>query len=88
MKCVLTIFFDIRDLDKRGYRGYFKDNFAFYLMKPYVVTPYLNSLHNTVQMKGHNIHFYAELTKKFPKLSSGTPSGYKRVFFQSSRVDS
>ena len=31
--------------------------------KPYVVTPHLNRLDKTVQMRGHNIWFYAELTK-------------------------
>ena len=31
--------------------------------KPYVVTPHLNRLVTTVQMRGHNIWFYAELTK-------------------------
>ena len=27
------------------------------------MTPYLNCISETVQMRGHNIHFYAELTK-------------------------
>ena len=34
--------------------------------KPYVVTPCLNHLITAVQMRGHNIWFYAELTKIFP----------------------
>ena len=33
------------------------------LLKPYVVTPHLNRLIETVQMMGHNICFYTELTK-------------------------
>ena len=28
--------------------------------KPYVVTPHLNRLVEMVQMRGHNIYFYAE----------------------------
>ena len=34
--------------------------------KPYVVTPQLNRLVEMVQMRGHNIGFYAELTKIIP----------------------
>ena len=30
------------------------------------MTPYLNHLIETVQLRGHNIHFYAELTKIIP----------------------
>ena len=33
---------------------------------PYVVTPHLNRLDETVQMRGHNIWFYTELTKINP----------------------
>ena len=32
-------------------------------MKPYDVIPHMNSLNETVQMTGHNICFFAELTK-------------------------
>ena len=39
-----------------------EDNFSYFSLKPYVVTPHLNHF-KTVQMKGHNIRFYAELTK-------------------------
>ena len=35
-------------------------------LKPYVVTPHLNRLIETVQMRGHSICFYAELTKIIP----------------------
>ena len=43
------------------------DNFSYFSLKPYVVTPHLNRLDETVQMRGHDIRFYAELTKTFPK---------------------
>ena len=46
--------------------GVFDDNFTYYSLKPYVVTPHLNRLDETVQMRGHNIRFYAELTKDIP----------------------
>ena len=39
--------------------------FSYFSSKPYVVTPYLKRLVETVQMRGHNKCFYAEL----PKLS-------------------
>ena len=35
-------------------------------IKTYVVTPRLNRLIETVQTRGHNISFYAELTKIIP----------------------
>ena len=40
--------------------------FSYFSSKPYVVTPHLNGLDETVQMRGHNICFYAELTKIIP----------------------
>ena len=40
--------------------------FSYFSPKPYVVTPHLNRLDKTVQMRGHNICFYAELTKIIP----------------------
>ena len=43
-----------------------EDNFSYFSLKPYVVTPNLNRLDETVQMRGHNIHFYAELAKIIP----------------------
>ena len=33
------------------------DNFSYFSLKHYVVTPYLNRLVETVQMRGHNIMF-------------------------------
>ena len=49
-------------------------NFSYFSSKPYVVTPNQNRLLKTVQMRGHNICFYAEFYKNFPKLSPNTPS--------------
>ena len=43
-----------------------KGYFFLFLIKPYVVTPHLNRLNETVQMRGQNICFYAELTKIVP----------------------
>ena len=40
-----------------------KDNFSYLSLKSYVVTPHLNHLDKMVQMRGHNICFYAKLTK-------------------------
>ena len=37
--------------------------FSYFSSKPYVVTPHLNRLIETVQLRGHNICCYAELTK-------------------------
>ena len=37
--------------------------FSYFSLKPYVVTPHLNRLIETVQMRGHNIWLCAELTK-------------------------
>ena len=42
--------------------GVFDDIFSYFSLKLYVVTPHLNRL-ETVQMSGHKISFYAELTK-------------------------
>ena len=43
-----------------------RDNFSYFSKKPYVETPHLNRLNKTVQMRGHNIWFYAKLTKIIP----------------------
>ena len=43
-----------------------EDNLSYFSLKPYVVTPHLNRLIETIQMRGHNIYFYAELTKIIP----------------------
>ena len=52
-----------RALDKREY---LMINFSYFSSKPYVVTPHLNRLNETVEVRGHNICFYAELTKMIP----------------------
>ena len=59
---ILIVSRKYRDLDKRAYLIYF----SYFSSKPYVVTPHLNRLVETVQMRGHNICFYAELTKVIP----------------------
>ena len=38
----------------------FDDNFSYFSLKPDVVTTHLNHLNETVQMRSHNISFYAE----------------------------
>ena len=50
-------------LERSRSEGVFEDNFSYFSSKPYVVTLHLNRLTETVQMRGHNIWFYAELTK-------------------------
>ena len=53
-----------RDTEKIALdKGEFDDNISYFSWKPYVVTPHLNRLVETVQMRGHNISFYSELTK-------------------------
>ena len=44
-------------LDKREYMMIIRDNFCKLCIKTYVVTPHLNRLVKTVQMRGHNIWF-------------------------------
>ena len=43
-----------------------RDNFSYFSFKLYVVTPHLNRLNKTVQMRGQNICLYAGLTKIIP----------------------
>ena len=40
--------------------------FSYILLKPYIVTPHLHRLDETVQMRGLKVSFYAELTKIIP----------------------
>ena len=54
---------------KRG--GVFDDNFSYFSLEPYVVTPHLNCLVQTVQVRGNNICYY---TENYSELSPGTPS--------------
>ena len=46
-----------RALDKREYLAIIRDNFCLFCIKTYVVTPHLNCLDETIQMRGHNIWF-------------------------------
>ena len=58
----------------------FYDNFSYFSLKPYVVIPHLNRLVETDQMRGHNICFYAELTKDtIPYYHQILPLIYSRV---------
>ena len=65
-----------RALDERKIGGLFRDNFSYFSLKPYVLTPYLNHLVETVQKKGHNIRFYAELINKKKSLISSNTTSY------------
>ena len=40
--------------------------FSYFSLTIYVVTPHLNCLIVMVQIRGHNVCFYAELTKTIP----------------------
>ena len=42
---------------KREYSVIIRDNFCYCCIKTYIVTPHLNRLNETVQMRGHNIWF-------------------------------
>ena len=44
-----------RALDMREYLMITGDNFCEFCIETYVVTPYLNHLDETVQMRGHNM---------------------------------
>ena len=44
-----------------------QDNFFYFSMKPYVVTPHLNRLGETVHMMGRNIRFKGAIWKIIPK---------------------
>ena len=46
-----------RALHKREYMLVIRDIFCYFSIKTYVVTPHLNRLDETVQMRGHNIRF-------------------------------
>ena len=52
-------------MQKIGYQGIVVQC-SYFSLKPYDVTSHLNRLVETVQMWGHNIGFYAELTKIIP----------------------
>ena len=46
-----------------------RDNFCDVCIKTYVVTPHLNRLDKTVQLRGHNIWFQSEIRKFITKYS-------------------
>ena len=51
-----------RALDKREYLKIIRDAVSYFSFKPYVVIPHLNRLIEPVQISGHNLCFYVELT--------------------------
>ena len=65
-----------------------EEYFFLFLTETNVVTPHLNCLSKTVQMMGHNICFYAELTKlsliiiKYYLLPTALRAPYKVGFFR------
>ena len=63
--CILPSTTFLRALDKK-YLMIIQDNFSYFSIKPYLVTPHLNCFFKVVQMKGHNIWFSPELTKIIP----------------------
>ena len=48
-----------------------RNNFCFFWIYTYVVTPHLNGLDETVQLRGHKTNSFDE---KYEKLSLNTPS--------------
>ena len=52
--CIRTVTI-CRTLDKREYLMIIQDNFSYFSMKTYVVTPHLNRLVKMVEMRGNNI---------------------------------
>ena len=47
----------MRAVENREYWMVIRDNFCYFCIKTYVVTPHQNRLIETVQMRGHNIRF-------------------------------
>ena len=45
-----------------------RHNFCQFCTKTYVMTPHLNRLEETVQMRGHNIWFQREIRKIIPQI--------------------
>ena len=46
-----------------------RDNFSYFSLKPYGVTPHLNHLATLVLMRGLDLYFCGEEVKMVPKLS-------------------
>ena len=75
-----------------------KDKFFLFLIENVCCDPYLNRLVETIQMMGHSICFYAEVTKiilvitKYSHLSRALSNplsyffGYKTEFFPSKTI--
>ena len=59
-------FYIIMHLQSSRLEGVFVNKFSYLSLKSYVVTHHLNRRIEMVQMMGHNIWFYAELTKIIP----------------------
>ena len=57
IRFLLLILDNFRALDKREYLVIIRDILCISCIKTYVVTPHLNRLDETVQMRGHNICF-------------------------------
>ena len=66
--------------------GVFDDNLSYFSLKPYVATPHLNRLIETVQMRGNNIFFYAEFIKIIPNCHQLLPLIYSFEVYGSSLV--
>ena len=64
-----------RAVDKREYLVIIWDTFVNFAFKHiYIVTPHLNRLDETVQMRGHNIWFQHDIRKLILHLSSNISS--------------
>ena len=50
-----------------------RDIFGLFCIKTYVLTPHLNRLDETFQMRGNNIWFQREIRKIIYQLSTNTP---------------
>ena len=66
-----------------------RDNFSYFSLKPYVVTPHLNRLNETVQMRGQNmflfiinqvIHNYHQICPYLELCSWHCVAGYGKPF--------
>ena len=54
---VMCLSIGTRALDKKENLVIIRDNFCQFCTKTYVVTPHMNCLDETVQMRGHNMSF-------------------------------
>ena len=55
LKAIIGEVHSFRALDKKEYLLIIRDNFYKLCINTYVMTPHLNCLGETVQMRGHNI---------------------------------